>query len=283
VRNIKLTIEYDGTNYNGWQSQKNGNTVEDMVREAIYLLTGEKVDVIGSGRTDSGVHAYGQVANFYTQSSIPADKFSFALSSKLPCDIVIRESVEVGSDFHARFSAKGKKYRYLLYNSPHPSALLRNRTYHVFYNLNIEAMKEASCFFLGTHDFVGFMAKGSNVKTTVRTIKEINVRRQSPILTVDEQSPIFIEKQSTITAGGQSPITTSGLSHMQKENGLIQIEITGDGFLYNMVRIIVGTLIEVGIGKLKSGDIKNIIESCNRVNAGRTVPACGLYLVEVYY
>ena len=229
-RNIKLIIEYDGTNYNGWQSQMNGTAIQDIVE--------------GAGRTDSGVHAYGQVANFFSTSSIPAEKFSFALNTILPKDIIIKKSLEVGSEFHARFSAKGKKYRYLIYNSTHPSALLRNRTFHVFYNLNIAAMKEASSHFIGTYNFEGFMAKGSQVKNTVRTIRETS---------------------------------------LVKRDEIIQIEITGDGFLYNMVRIIVGTLIDVGIGRIKTQDISNIIRSCDRKLAGRTAPPQGLYLVEVYY
>lgn len=243
-RNIKLIIEYDGTNYNGWQSQMNGTAIQDIVEGALFQLTGEKVKLTGSGRTDSGVHAYGQVANFFSTSSIPAEKFSFALNTILPKDIIIKKSLEVGSEFHARFSAKGKKYRYLIYNSTHPSALLRNRTFHVFYNLNIAAMKEASSHFIGTYNFEGFMAKGSQVKNTVRTIRETS---------------------------------------LVKRDEIIQIEITGDGFLYNMVRIIVGTLIDVGIGRIKTQDISNIIRSCDRKLAGRTAPPQGLYLVEVYY
>ncbi len=243
-RNIKLIIEYDGTNYNGWQSQMNGTAIQDIVEGALFQLTGEKVKLTGSGRTDSGVHAYGQVANFFSTSSIPAEKFSFALNTILPKDIIIKKSLEVGSEFHARFSAKGKKYRYLIYNSTHPSALLRNRTFHVFYNLNIAAMKEASSHFIGTYNFEGFMAKGSQIKNTVRTIRETS---------------------------------------LVKRDEIIQIEITGDGFLYNMVRIIVGTLIDVGIGRIKTQDISNIIRSCDRKLAGRTAPPQGLYLVEVYY
>ncbi|HHY23318.1 MAG TPA: tRNA pseudouridine(38-40) synthase TruA [Clostridiaceae bacterium] len=243
-RNIKLIIEYDGTNYNGWQSQMNGTAIQDIVEGALFQLTGEKVKLTGSGRTDSGVHAYGQVANFFSTSSIPAEKFSFALNTILPKDIIIKKSLEVGSEFHARFSAKGKKYRYLIYNSTHPSALLRNRTFHVFYNLNIAAMKEASSHFIGTYNFEGFMAKGSQVKNTIRTIWETS---------------------------------------LIKRDEIIQIEITGDGFLYNMVRIIVGTLIDVGIGRIKTQDISNIIRSCDRKLAGRTAPPQGLYLVEVYY
>ena len=242
--NIRLTVEYDGTNYNGWQSQKNGNGIEDIIKKSIKKLTDEDVILIGSGRTDAGVHAYGQTANFFTQSRIPPDKFSFALNTKLPEDIVIIKSEEVNNDFHSRFSAKAKTYRYLLYNFEKPSALLRRRAYHVFYKLDLEAVSEAASYFIGTHDFSGFMAKGSNVKTTVRTIKDIKIN---------------------------------------KNDYLIEIEITGNGFLYNMVRIIAGTLVDVGIGKIQVGDIKSIIDSCIREKAGKTLPPWGLYLVKVDY
>lgn len=244
MRNIKLIIEYDGTNYNGWQSQKNGNGIEDVIKKAIKNLTGEDVVLTGSGRTDAGVHAFGQVANFLTQSSIPSEKFSYALNSKLPEDVVIKESEEVDIDFHSRFDAKSKTYRYLIYNSTHPSALLRRRAYHVFYEIDLEAMKQAALYFIGTHDFRSFMAKGSNVKTTVRTIYNITIC---------------------------------------KNGNLMEIDITGNGFLYNMVRIIAGTLVDVGIGKIKVGDIKDIIENGRREKAGKTLPPWGLYLVKVDY
>lgn len=244
MRNIKLIIEYEGTNYNGWQSQKNGKGIEDEIKRGIKELTNEDVSLIGSGRTDAGVHAYGQVANFQTQSNIPTEKFSLAINSKLPKDIVIIESEEVDEDFHSRFSAKAKTYRYLIYNSKQASALLRKRAHHVYYEIDIDIMKKAADHFIGTHDFRGFMSTGSNVKTTIRTISNIDITQNDK---------------------------------------LIQIDITGNGFLYNMVRIITGTLIDASIGKLEAGDIKGIIESCNRKKAGKTLPPWGLYLLKVYY
>ena len=246
MRNIKLTIEYDGTRYNGWQSQSNGSAIQDKIEDAIYKLTNEKVRIAGAGRTDSGVHAYGQVANFYTSSSIPADKFSFALNTILPEDIVVKKSEEANHDFHAGFSAKGKRYEYLIYNSTHPSALLRNKSWHVFYCLDVESMKEAASYLIGTHDFASFMAKDndSRMKSTIRTIREASVVR---------------------------------------EGNIIKIGISGNGFLYNMVRIIAGTLTDVGRGKLKAGCINDIINGRDRRLAGKTAPPQGLYLVEVYY
>lgn len=244
MKNIKLIIEYDGSNYHGWQSQINASAVQDIIRKAIMRLTGEECTLIGSGRTDAGVHAYGQVANFHTDSSIPSEKFSYALNSLLPKDIVIRGSSEVNDDFHSRFSAKGKKYRYVIYNSEFPSALLRNRAFHVTNFLDFDEMYKAVCFFKGTHDFSAFKASGSSVKTPIRTITDITLER----------------RDSTIV-----------------------FEIAGSGFLYNMVRIIVGTLLEVGTGKIKSDSIPEIINSRDRNKAGKTAPPQGLFLIEVYY
>lgn len=244
MKNIKLIIEYDGTNYHGWQTQKNAKTVQDVIERAIEGLTGEKAALISSSRTDFGVHALGQVANFISNSTIPGDRFSYALNRILPEDIVIRESCEVGLDFHARFQAKGKKYRYIIYNHRFPSAMLRNRAYHVSYNLDIDGMKKAALCFLGTHDFSSFKASGSSVKTSVRTITSVS---------------------------------------LEKNDDVLKFEICGNGFLYNMVRIIVGILVDVGMGKIKADDIPDIINSKDRKKAGHTAPAHGLYLVEVYY
>ena len=244
MRNIKLTIEYDGTAYHGWQSQINATAVQDIVTAAVRKLTGENCSLTGSSRTDTGVHALGQVCNFFTESSIPADKFTFALNPLLPDDVVIRRSEEVPTDFHARFSTTGKKYRYLIYNSTFPSALQRHRAYHVFYHLDEDAMAKAAAHFIGTHDFVAFSTTGGSVKTTVRTIM-----------------------QATVERNGE----------------LIEFCVTGNGFLYNMVRIIAGTLVEVGIGRIRPDSIPDIITGQNRKKAGRTAPAQGLYLVEVYY
>jgi len=244
MRNIKLIVEYDGTAYHGWQSQDNATAVQDVVTEAVNRLTGEKCSIIGSSRTDTGVHALGQVCNFFTNSKIPADKFAFALNTMLPDDIVIKHSEEVPADFHSRFSAKGKKYRYLIYNSTFPSALLRNRAYHVFYHLDCELMNKAAGHLTGTHDFIAFSAAGSSARTTTRTITQANVSRNGE---------------------------------------MIEITVAGDGFLYNMVRIIAGTLVEVGFGKIPPDAISEIIAGRDRRKAGRTAPAHGLYLVEVYY
>jgi tRNA pseudouridine38-40 synthase len=244
MRNIKLIIEYDGSRYHGWQSQSNAITIQDILEKSIKKLTGEECSIIGSGRTDVGVHALGQVANFTTTSTIPAEKFSYALNTTLPEDIVVKSSQEVDLNFHSRFSAKSKRYSYYIFNSTFPSALLRNRVWHVPYSIDVALMGKAALFLKGTHDFSAFRAAGSTAKTSVRTISDILV---------------------------------------SSNKNIIEISILGDGFLYNMVRIIAGTLIEVGRGKINAGDIPSILESRDRRKAGITAPAHGLYLVEVFY
>lgn len=244
ARNIKLTIEYDGTNYHGWQSQKNAVAIQDVIENTITKLTGSGCSLCGCSRTDAGVHAYGQVANFHTFSTIPGDKFSYALNGLLPEDIIVVNSEEVDTRFHARYSAKGKKYKYIIYNSPFPSALLRNRACFVSTPLNFENMLKAAEFFQGKHDFSAFRAAGSSTETTVRTIFDLELAQRDSI---------------------------------------IEMDISGDGFLYNMVRIIAGTLIYVGHGKLVPEDMEGIIESRKRGRAGKTAPAQGLYLSKVFY
>lgn len=244
MNNIKLTIEYDGTNYYGWQKQKDKVTIQGQIEEAIFLATKEKVEVTGSSRTDAGVHAKGFVANFKTNSTVPPVRFREALNVKLPDDIVIVKSEKVEEDFHSRYMAKGKTYEYSILNSDVPSALMRNTTYHYKYKLDVEAMKEASKHFIGKYDFAAFKSQGSSVKGTIRTIFDLKI---------------------------------------EEVDNIIKISITGDGFLYNMVRIIVGTLINVGRGKFKTNDIIKIIESKDRKLAGECVPPTGLLLKKVYY
>ena len=244
MRNIKLTLEYDGTNYLGWQKQKIGATIQETLEEAIRLLTNEESEVIGSSRTDAGVHARGFVANFKTNSKIPSEKFREAINYRLPNDIVILKSEEVEEDFHSRYSAKGKTYSYSILNRDVNSAIGKDYVYHVKRKLDVEDMKEACKYFIGTKDFMAFKSSGSSVKTTVRTISDL---------------------------------------YIDIKDDIIKIYVTGDGFLYNMVRIIVGTLINVGRGKISPQDIEKIIAGRDRKAAGDCVPAKGLKLVEVYY
>lgn len=243
-RNIRLTLEYDGTNYCGWQKQPNALSIQETLEKAISRVVKEDVSVTGSGRTDSNVHAMGQVANFYTVSKIPSDKFVMAINSMLPKDIAVRESKQVNLDFHSRYDAIGKEYKYLIYNSKVRSPLKKDYSYHVNYKLDREAMKDALYYFIGEHDFSGFMSTGSSIKGTVRTITHAE----------------FVD------------------------NGeMIEITLRGTGFLYNMVRIIVGTLVDVGIGKIDKDSIVEIIESKERKQAGHTAPPEGLYLSQVFY
>ncbi len=244
MKNIKLIIEYDGTNYSGWQNQENAITVQEVIEKSIEEVTGENVRLIGSGRTDSGVHAKGQVANFYTNSTIPGDKFKTVLNNVLPEDIAIVDSMEVDLKFHSRFSATKKRYRYIIYNGKTPSPIKRYYSLYHKYDLDIDKMKKASIHLIGEHDFKSFMNKGSIVKDTIRTIYEINIIRQ---------------------------------------NEFIEITIEGNSFLKYMVRNIVGTLILIGNGQKESDYILKILEAKNRDCAGKTAAACGLFLEKVYY
>ena len=245
MRRIKLIIEYDGTNYCGWQAQNNGASIQEEIEKAIFAVTGEKLRITGAGRTDSGVHALGQTAHFDTESLIPADKLAFALNAHLPEDIRIRRSEEAEEGFHALKSARIKRYRYTVYNDTHENAIMRNYTAFVRRKLDISAMERAAHLFEGEHDFAAFCAAGSTpVTTTVRRVYSCKVTG---------------------------------------EGKLIHIDVKGGGFLYNMVRIMAGTLIDVGGGKLKPEDITGIIESKDRKNASATAPAKGLTMVECVY
>jgi len=244
MKNIKIVIEYDGTRYCGWQRQKNGVSIQETIEKAIEKVTGEKTEIIGSSRTDAGVHAKGQVANFLTSSTVPPEKICYAINSFLPDDIVILSSQEVPIDFHSRYNSKGKRYSYTILNRKIPSALLKNYSAHIPYELDIEDMIRASKYFLGEHDFSAFKSTGSSVKGNVRTIKRLD---------------------------------------LIKDEDIIKMFIEANGFLYNMVRIIAGTLIEVGKGRIKPDDIPFIIDSKDRKKAGPTAPAQGLCLEKVYY
>lgn len=240
--NVKITIEYIGTAYAGWQKQEGEKTIQGEIEKALKKITGQDIEIFGSGRTDSGVHAFGQVANFMIDTKIPPDKIKFALNQKLPEDISIIDSRQVPDEFHSRFSAKSKTYVYRIQTGEVKRAFEKNRAYHVYRALDIEKIKSASKEFLGEHDFSAFKTEGSSAKNFVRIIYAIDIRQ---------------------------------------DRDLVEIEISGNGFLYNMVRIIVGTLIEIGKGR--EYDISDILLQKNRQNAGPTAPAQGLYLKSVAY
>ena len=244
MRNIKLTIEYDGKDFNGWQKQPNKLNIQGEIERAIYNITKEEVDLIGSGRTDAGVHAWNQIANFKTNSNISIEKMAIAINSQLKNSIVVKKAEEVDERFHSRYNAKRKTYRYVINNTEYGSAIYRNLEYHFPIKLNVEKMQEAVKYFEGEHDFKAFKSSGTSGKNSVRTIYKAEV----------------------------------------KTNGeRILIELTGNGFLYNMVRIISGTLLDVGLGKIEPSEIEDIINSKDRTKAGKTLPAHGLYLVKVNY
>ena len=244
MRNIKLTIEYHGKDFNGWQKQPNKLNIQGEIERAIGSITGEEIELIGSGRTDAGVHSLGQVANFKTNSHIPIDKFAMAINSKLKKSIRIKKAEEVEERFHSRYCAHFKKYRYVINCSLTGTAIYRELEYQFPMKLDVEKMKEAAKYFEGEHDFAAFKASGTSSKNSVRKIFKAEV----------------LEKEERIW-----------------------IELTGSGFLYNMVRIIAGTLLDVGMGKIKPEEISEIIKSKDRSQAGKTLPAVGLYLVEVNY
>ena len=245
MRNIKLTIEYDGKDFNGWQKQPDKLNIQGTIEKAIEQITGEIVDLNASGRTDRGVHALGQVANFKTNSNLPIEKFPIALNSNLKKSIRIKQAEEVEENFHSRLSCKRKTYRYVINNSQYGTAIYRNLETHIPMKLDIEKMQEAVKYFVGEHDFKAFKANGTSSKSSVRTIYDAKV--------------------------------------IKMPDDKIWIELTGNGFLYNMVRIISGTLVEVGMGKIEPKEIEDIIKSQKRENAGKTLPPQGLYLVNVEY
>lgn len=242
VRNVKLIIEYDGTNYCGWQTQKNGPTIQRTLEKAIEAAAGSPVTLYGSGRTDSGVHALGQAANFHTESELSCEKLRDAINANLPRDIVVLHAEEAAGDFHARYSAKSKVYRYVILNRFMRTALERNRCLFVKFPLDIERMRAAATLFTGQRDFAAFCSEPP--EKTVRTVARLDI----------------IERDD-----------------------FIEVEIEADGFLYNMVRRIVGTLMEAGRGKIGLKEIHALLESGRKFAGGATVPALGLHLVEVKY
>ena len=244
MKRVKLVVAYYGTNYHGWQVQDNGITIEEVLNRTISELVQEDIKVIGASRTDAGVHACGNVAVFDTESRIPGDKFSFALNQRLPDDIRIQESCEVDADFHPRYADTVKTYEYNILNRRFELPSKRLYAAFCYYPMDIERMNQAAAYLVGEHDFKSFCSAGAQVQTTVRTIYAVNVT---------------------------------------KEDDMVHIRITGNGFLYNMVRIIAGTLMQVGTGLMEPEQVKEILEARDRSKAGPTAVAKGLTLVEIRY
>ncbi|MBO0467237.1 tRNA pseudouridine(38-40) synthase TruA [Enterococcus plantarum] len=245
MRNIKLTIEYDGTRYQGWQRLGDSDkTIQGKIENILTQMTRTRIEIIGSGRTDAGTHARGQIANFKTDSKMVLSEMIDFLNRYLPQDIVVKKAEEVPERFHARYNAKGKQYSYYIWNNTIPSAFERNYSFHYSEELNFELMNEACRKLTGTHDFIGFSSLKKTKKSTTRTIDELSI---------------------------------------QKEGNLIHFTFVGNGFLHKMVRILMGTILEIGSGTMKLEIIDEVFESKIRSEAGMTVPAQGLFLDEVYY
>jgi tRNA pseudouridine38-40 synthase len=245
TRNIKMVLEYDGTRYHGWQRQANGLTIQEILEEGISTITQEDIRVVGSGRTDAGVHALGQVANFRTNSNIRARGLLQGINSLLPADIVVKELAETDASFHARYSAKSKTYMYQIYRGAVRSALYRDCAWFVHGTLDVEKMREAAQLLLGTFDFSSFCSANCGIRNHVRTLM--------------------------------------GVDMVMDRRGMVKFSIEADGFLKYMVRNIVGTLVDVGRGKLSGAELFRIVEAKDRRRAGQTAPAQGLFLKEVKY
>lgn len=241
MKRVMLTVAYDGTAYHGWQIQPNGETIEGILNRCLSETLGEKIEVIGASRTDSGVHAMGNIAVFDTDSPIPADKISYALNQRLPEDIKIQKSEEVASDFHPRHCESRKSYEYRIYCAPFPMPVKRLYAHYTYIPMDVERMRRGASYLVGKHDFKSFCSAEAQVETTVRQVDSVEVVQE-----------------------GQE----------------IVIRVAGRGFLYNMVRIIAGTLMEVGRGHIAPEEVKTILEAKDRQAAGPTAPACGLTLVK---
>ncbi|MCH8828861.1 MAG: tRNA pseudouridine(38-40) synthase TruA [Planctomycetes bacterium] len=265
MRNIRLTISYDGTGYVGWQVQPNGVSVQSAIAAAIRKLTGETVSLIAASRTDSGVHAVGQVANFHTNSAIPVQKFRPGLQHFLPDDIAVRDVIEVPEDFHATYSARKKWYRYVIHNSRIHHPFLNRYSWRVAADLDVAAMQDAAAEMTGTHDFRCFESHFPNKATSVRTVSQATVSRQSECPLWDAMTGD--EYDSSVEAAGD----------------FIWFDVAADGFLYNMVRAMTGTLYEVGCGRRQAADVRRIITDGDRSAAGQTAPPQGLFLMRVDY
>lgn len=241
MKRVMLIVAYDGTNYHGWQLQPNMVTIESVLNETLSALFKEDIKVIGASRTDTGVHALGNIAVFDTQARMPADRISYAMNQRLPDDIRIQSSEEVPQDFHPRRQNSRKTYEYRILNSEFPMPVYRLYSYFTYVPLDIERMQRAAGYLKGEHDFKSFCSSGTIAETTVRTIYDITIK---------------------------------------KSGNMITIRVTGSGFLYNMVRIIAGTLMEVGRGRIAPEKMTDILNARDRTRSGPTAPACGLTLVQ---
>lgn len=245
MRTLRITLAYDGTDFLGWQLQARGRTVQGELEAALARITGAPVRVAGAGRTDAGVHAFGQVASLRSETAIPAAKLRLGLDSLTPDDLVILDVADAAPEFHARHSARGKLYWYRVRNDPLPSPFHRRWAWHVRTPLDRRAMRAAADQLLGTHDFSSFRLAGCDARTPIRELRRLDL--------------------------------------VEREDGLLQLELEASAFLRGMARAVAGTLVEVGLGRLSPAAMPEILAARNRAAAGRTAPAHGLYLVHVHY
>ncbi|MDQ3329339.1 MAG: tRNA pseudouridine(38-40) synthase TruA [Planctomycetota bacterium] len=261
MRNLKLTLAYDGTNYSGWQVQPDRPSVQGTLRDAFSRLTGEQATINGAGRTDAGVHALGQVANLRTDTKLPIERLLLGLQHYLPDDVAIRDIVDVPFEFHATLSARRKTYRYVVRPSRLRDPFSRGFAWRISHELDVQAMGEAASHLVGTHDFKCFETQGSPRAETVRTLFQADVFRAP-----------------------EWPVMSAAFEPQRDDRGsYVVVEVTGDGFLYNMVRAISGTLVEVGLGKRSPASVASLMSNGRRAAAGQTAPPHGLFLVRVDY
>lgn len=295
VKRVMLTVAYDGTNYSGWQLQPGAATIEGALNRSIFELTGESLEVIGASRTDAGVHALGNIAVFDTKSAIPAERFSYALNQRLPEDIRVRASVEVAPDFHPRRCDSRKTYEYRICCAPFPLPTRRLYAHFTYAPLNVDLMSQGAAFLVGIHDFKSFCNVKTQAETTVRQVEAVEVWEEAIVRRKEAlREKVFVCEgaaqmreedflRGEAEAGGEAFLCTEAAGGHGADFGggarEIVLRVTGRGFLYHMVRIIAGTLMEVGRGKILPGRVQEILQACDRQAAGPTAPACGLTLV----
>lgn len=267
VRNIRLLLEYDGTDYYGFQDQARADhpTIQSTLIHAIFRVTGERVTLHGAGRTDAGVHAVGQVANFRTSAGIPTERIAHALNAVLPRNISVQEASEVPPTFHARYDARSKMYRYMIWNAPHRSPMWGRYSLHVERHLDVPVMQQGAAHLVGTDDFSAFRSTGTTVRSSVRTVSLVSVHP--------------VPSPSSMMGDGAGPAGGDG----RRQGLMLAIEVEADGFLTHMVRIIVGTLLDVGRGRWPPERVRHVLLSKDRQLAGTTAPPHGLCLVKVEY
>ena len=279
MRTIKLTLAYDGTDFAGWQTQQTGRSVQAALENALEKITGERPSTLASGRTDAGVHALGQVASFTTPSQLSLDVMQRALNAELPRTIAVRDAAEAHEGFHATHDALRKRYRYVLHDSPVRDVFsLRYAWYFAHGRLDAEAMQRAAAALVGTHDFSSFETTGAPRKTSVRTVYDLSIERGTAPF-----SPLLPGEGPGVRVGSDSLAIAKTGMYSLTSSGIITVEIEANGFLYNMVRTIVGTLVDVGRGARPESWPGEVLAARDRRRAGRTAPPQGLFLVSVQY